>query len=122
MTKYIILWSLDNVLKHQHVPMPIACDILTNLHEMFGAKGKSTRQTTLKTIINAKMPKETLVRNYLICMIGLFNEIEILRVEIDGKTQVDMVLKTFSDSFKQLKLNYCMNKMVMSLTKLIKEL
>ena len=89
---------------------------------MFGAKGKSTRQATLKTIINAKMSKETVVRNYLIYMVGLFNEIKILRVEIDGKTQVDMVLKTFSDSFKQLKLNYCMNKMVMSLTKLIKEL
>ena len=42
----------------------------------------------------------------MICIIRLFNKMEILGVEIDGETQVDMVLKTLLDSFKQSKLNY----------------
>ena len=30
----------------------------------------------------------------------LFNEMEILRVEIDGETKVNMILDTLSNSFK----------------------
>ena len=42
--------------------------------------------------------------------IELFNKIEILRVEIDSKTMVDMILKTLPNSFRQFKLNYFMSK------------
>ena len=35
----------------------------------------------------------------MIRMIRLFNEVNILRVEIDGETQVDRIIKTLSDSF-----------------------
>ncbi|RVW71489.1 hypothetical protein CK203_061009 [Vitis vinifera] len=47
---------------------------------------------------------------------------EILGDEIDGETQVDMVLGTLPNSFKHFKINYNMNKMVMSLPELIREL
>ena len=120
-TKCIILGSLDNVLQHQHVSMPITYNILVSLHEMFGGKGKPTMQVPLKAIMDAKMSEGTLSRDHMICMIELFNEMEILGVEIDGETQVDMVLETLLDSFKQFKLNYNMNKMVMSLPELIRD-
>ena len=58
----------------------------------------------------------------MICMIELFNEMKILGAEIDGETQVDLVLESVLNSFKQFKLNYNTNKMVMGLTKLMREL
>lgn len=64
--------------------MLIAYNILTSLHDMFGFKGRSTRQAALKLIMNAKMLERTLVRDHIIYMIRLFNKMKILRVEIDG--------------------------------------
>ena len=58
----------------------------------------------------------------MICIIELFNEMEIFGVEIDIETQIDMVLKTLPNSFKEFKLNYFINKLMMSLTKLLREL
>ena len=57
----------------------------------------------------------------MVCMIGFFNEMEILEVEINVKTKVNMMLETLLDSFKQFKLDYSMNKLV-NLLKLIREL
>ena len=58
----------------------------------------------------------------MIRMIALFNEMRILGAKINGKTQVDMILKTLVDSFKQFRLNYNMNKLMVSLAKLMKRL
>ena len=96
-TKCIILRSLDNVLQHQHVSIPTTYDILISLYEMFGGKG---RLAVLKAIIDTKMLKGTLIRDHKIHVIELFNEMEILRVEIKGETQVDMVPETLSDSLQ----------------------
>lgn len=56
----------------------------------------------------------------MINMIILFNEMKILGVDIDGQIEVDMVLETFLDSFRQFKLNYTMDKLMMSLLELIR--
>lgn len=37
--KCIILWSLDNMLQHQHVSYAMTYDILFSLQEIFGDKG-----------------------------------------------------------------------------------
>lgn len=58
----------------------------------------------------------------MICMIKLFNEIEIFGLEINRENQVDMVLETLLNSFGQFKLNYAMNKLVISLLELMIEL
>ena len=55
-------------------------------------------------------------------MIGLLNELEILGVEIDGESQVDIILQSLPDSYKQFFLNYNMNKPQWTLEQLIKEL
>lgn len=69
--------------------------------------------------MSTKMVQGTLVIDHIIHMIGVFNKIEILIAEIDGETQIDMILETLPDFFKQFKLNY--NKLMMSLEKLLKE-
>ena len=65
--------------------MPTTYDILVNLHEMFGGKGKPVRQVALKAIMDAKMSKGTPVRDHMICMIGLINKMEIPGAEIIDK-------------------------------------
>ena len=51
-----------------------------------------------------------------------FGEIELMGGKIDGETQVDMILETLFESFDSFKLNYSMNKLSYSLTKLMKQL
>ena len=53
---------------------------------MFGGKGRSVRQVALKAIMDTKMLKGTPIRDHIICMIRLFNEMEILGDKIDGET------------------------------------
>lgn len=62
--------------------------------------------------MNTKMSKGTLVKEHMIKMINLFNEMEILRVENNGETNIDMVLETLLASFSKFKLNYSMNRMI----------
>ena len=102
--------------------MPTTYDIFVNLHEIFGGKVMPAKQVAFKVIMDTKISKGTPIKDYMICMIELFNEMKILGAEIDGETQVDLVLETVLNSFKQFKLNYNMNKMVMGLTKLMREL
>ena len=84
--KCIRLGSFDKVLQHRHVSMPIAYDIPANLHEMFCAKGITTRQVAFKAIMDTKMSKETPIRDNMIRMIGLFNKMETFGVDIDRET------------------------------------
>ena len=97
-------------------------EILLSLQEMFSDQGKLVRQVVLRTIMSTKMTEGTPVTNHKIHMIALFNEMEILGAEINGETQVNMILETLLDSFNQFKLNYNMNKLMMSLLGLIKGL
>lgn len=66
---------------------------------MFGDKGRLPKQTTLRTIMNTKMTKGTLIRNHMVCMIKLFNEMKILGAKIDGE---NIILETYQISSSSL--------------------
>ena len=89
---------------------------------MFGDKGKPTMQFSLRFFMNTRMTKGTLVKDHIIHIIALFNEMKIFGVEINRETQVDMILETLLNSLKQVNLNYTMNKLMVSLLELIREL
>ncbi|XP_057958463.1 uncharacterized protein LOC131151226 [Malania oleifera] len=82
----------------EHQSMPSAYDIMQNLKEMFGDQNRTTRQTVMKELMNTTMVEGTPVRDHVLKMIGLLNELEILGAEIDGKTQ-----HNYLKSFKQLR-------------------
>ena len=42
-------------------------DILISLHEMFSGKGRPTRETALRAIMDTKMLERTLIRDRIIC-------------------------------------------------------
>ncbi|XP_047259613.1 uncharacterized protein LOC124892347 [Capsicum annuum] len=68
------------------------------------------------------MVEVTLVREHVLNMISLLNELKILGAVIDKESQIEMVLLTLPDSFQQFCLNYNMNKMDLSFAKLLNEL
>ncbi|KAK6796317.1 hypothetical protein RDI58_004018 [Solanum bulbocastanum] len=76
----------------------------------------------MKALLNAKMSEDSSVREHVLKMMSLLNELEILGVVIDKEYQVEMVLQTLPESFHQICLNYNMNKMDLSLAKLQNEL
>ena len=68
------------------------------------------------------MAEGTPVRDHVLKMISYLNELEILGAKIDGKCQVDIVLMSLPESFKNFRLNYSMIKGSYFLAELLKEL
>ena len=83
---------------------------------MFGCK--TDQPIAFKIVMNAKKLEETPIRDHMIHMIKLFNKKKILGTDIDGETHVKIVLETLLYFFKSFKLNYSMNKLMMSLIEL----
>ena len=82
----IILGSLSNVLQQQHMGIATTYEILLSLQEILGDKGRPARQVALRSIMSTQMTEGTLVRDHMIRMIALFNEMRILGAEIDRET------------------------------------
>ena len=55
-------------------------------------------------------------------MISHLNTLEVLGVDIDGESQVDMILQSLPESFKEFRINYNMNKKIYKFSELINEL
>ena len=117
-----ILASISNVLQHQMQDVELASDIMLSLKEMFGEQGYSGRQETIRQIYNTKMAEGTSVREHCLRMISNLNTLEVLSADIDGESQVDMILQSLPESFKEFRLNYNMNKKIYSLSELMNEL
>ena len=127
MAKCYILASISNVLQHQMQDVELASDIMLSLKEMFGEQGRSVRQETMRQetmrqIYITKMAEGTSVREHCLRMISNLNTLEVLGVNIDGESQVDMILQSLPKSFKEFRLNYNMNKKIYSLSELMNEL
>nr|XP_009786460.1 PREDICTED: uncharacterized protein LOC104234570 [Nicotiana sylvestris] len=67
--------------------------------EMFGEQNRSAKQTVMKAILNTKMVEGSLVRDHVLKMMGLLNELEVLGAVIDKEFQVEMVQQTPLDIF-----------------------
>ena len=70
----------------------------------------------MKELMNTNMEEVTSFRDHVLEMMSHLNEVEILGADIDGETQVDIVLQSLSESFMQFLLNYYMNKSLYSMT------
>ncbi|MCQ7012838.1 DDE-type integrase/transposase/recombinase, partial [Clostridioides difficile] len=122
MARCYILASMSNVLQHQHQSMATAYDMMLNLKELFGHQSRAARQEAMRKLMTTKMAEGTPVRDHALNMMALLNEIEVQGGEIDGETQVDIVLQSLPRSFEQFRLNYNMNKRLYTLAELLAEL
>ena len=89
---------------------------------MFGDHGRPARQVAMQKLIGAKMAEGTLVREHVLKMIGFLSELETLGATTDTQTQVDIIISSLRASFAQFKLNYNMNQMNFSMSKLMSSL
>ena len=92
MNECYILASISDVLQHQMQDVELAPNIMLSLKEMFGEQGRSARQETMRQIYNTKMAEGGLVREHCFTMISSLNTLEVLRADIDGEFQVDMII------------------------------
>jgi len=95
---------------------------MLSLKEMFGEQGRFARQEIMRQIYNTKMAEGSSVREHCLTMISNLNTLEVLGADIDGESQVDMILQSLPESFKEFRLNYNMNKKIYSLSELMNEL
>ena len=96
--------------------------MIMNLKEMFGEQNRAARQVAIRALLNTKMVKGTPVRDHVLKMIAHLNELQILGAEIDDESQVDIMLMSLPESYKNFHLNYSMSKESYSLAELLKEL
>ena len=92
MAKCYIIASISNVLHQQLQDVELTLDIMLSLKEMFGEQGRSARQETMRKIYNTKMVEGSSVREHCLTMISNLNTLEVLGADIDGESQVDMIL------------------------------
>ena len=55
-------------------------------------------------------------------MISHLNTQEVLGADIDGESQANMILQSLSESFKEFRLNYNINKKIYTFSELMNEL
>ena len=122
MTRCYILTFMSNVLQHQHQAIPTANHMMLNLKELFAHQNWVARQEAMRNLMTTTMTEGTPVRDHILKMMAYMNEIQILGVEIDGETQVNIILQTLPKGFEQFRLNYNMNKWIYSLVELPTEL
>ena len=113
---------MNNVLQQQHRDIETAVDMLTNLHEMFGGQRRQARQKAVRQLMNCRMKARTPVGDFMILIISHLSKMEILGSEIDGKNVIDVILETLPTSLDTSKINYSINKLEYTITKLMKEL
>ena len=109
MTMCYILASMSNILQHQLENMATAYDMM-NLKEMFGEQNRAARQVAMRAFLNIKMAEGTPVRNHVLKMIAHLNELEILGAKIDDESQVNIVLMSLPESYKNFHRNYSISK------------
>ena len=102
--------------------MELASNIMFSLKEMFGEQGCSAREGTMRPLLNTKMAQGTPVREHCLKIISYLNILEVLGADIDGESQVDMILQSLPYSFKEFRINYNMNKKIYTLFELMNEL
>ncbi|XP_075086277.1 uncharacterized protein LOC142168988 [Nicotiana tabacum] len=110
---------MSNVQQYQHQSMKSAYDNMENLKEMFGDQNRAAKHTSMKALLNTKMVESSSVRDHVLKIMSVLNKLEVLGANIDKDTQVEMILQTLPDSFQQFRQNYNMNKMDLSLAKLL---
>ena len=86
-----ILVSLTKVLHSQCQSMSTSSAMLLSLQEMIGVQSRSAKKMIMKQIMITRMSEGTPVRDHMIKMIGLFNELGDLSADIDWETQNSMV-------------------------------
>lgn len=76
----------------------------------------------MKTVMTTKMVEGTPVQDHALKTIDSLNELEVLSVEINVDSHIDIILELLPDSFMNFKLNYNMDNMNLTMAELYSQL
>ncbi|KAL8097983.1 hypothetical protein AgCh_030929 [Apium graveolens] len=77
----------------------VILDPVYSLKDRFGDQNRDARQVAMKALMYTQMAEGKPIRDHVLKMMSHLNEIEILGAELDGKTQIDIILMSLSKSF-----------------------
>ncbi|KAL5833326.1 hypothetical protein ACOSQ3_017000 [Xanthoceras sorbifolium] len=109
MVKRYIMATMSDVLQQQHEGMRNAVDIMMSLDEMFAMRSWTTNREVVTAFMNLRMKPRQTVKDHMMKVVAHLNITEPNGAEIDGKTKIDMIVNSLSDSFDQFKLDYTLN-------------
>jgi hypothetical protein len=121
MAKCYVLPSLSNVLQHKLQDIDNASGMITILKEIFGERNRTAKLGTIRSLLNTKMVEGTPIRENCLSMIAMLNSLEVLGVEIDSESQVDIIIHSLPRSYNQFKLNVTMKEQDFTWSKLMNE-
>ena len=122
MAKRYILALISVELHKKHQSMETTTEIMSSLRKMFRQNTNFSREAALKCITDTKMEEGTRVRDHVLKMMDYLNEVKIHGVQIDDKTEINMVIESLPDTFRKFKVSYKLNNKDMTLIKLMHEL
>lgn len=87
------------MLRDKHKDAADAYEVMESLEGLFGKQSSRAKYATMKAIANSKQKPRTFVCEYVLKLVGLFNEVKMTGGTIDTSTQVDLILELLSTFF-----------------------
>ncbi|XP_038877369.1 uncharacterized protein LOC120069658 [Benincasa hispida] len=117
-----ILANVSDVLVKKRKSINTAKEIMESLREMFRQSSFSLRHDAIKYVYKCRMKERASVNEHVMDMMVHFNVVEVNRVVVDERSQVNFILESLLKSFLQFRTNALMNKIEYKLTTLLNEL
>ena len=117
--KCYILASMSNDLQRQHEDIKTTNEMLTHLQELYGEQSRTSHFQISQRLFSVKMHDRQSVNDYCLIMIKDIGELQKLGINMDKELQVDLILQSLSNSYRQFIMNYYMNKIDSTLSELL---
>ncbi|KAL4348424.1 hypothetical protein GQ457_17G009100 [Hibiscus cannabinus] len=113
-----MLATMTPNLQNQHEDM-VAYEMIQNLKDIYERQALQERYETSKTLFQCEMSKGSPVGTHVTKMMGYIQTLEKLRFPLKDELATDVILQSFSDSFKPFVLNFNMNEIDKTLPQLL---
>ena len=114
-----ILASMSNDLQGQLEHFMSAASMIQHLKNLFGKHSQTTRYEILKKLFQDWMLEGLDIGDYVISMINMIFQLDVLEFPINTQLQTDIVLQSLPDSFSSFIIYFYMNKIECSLPELL---
>ncbi|XP_056684647.1 uncharacterized protein [Spinacia oleracea] len=115
--KCVMLASMNPELQKMFINSD-SYQIISELKNMFQDQARIERFETQRLILETKLKKGEPVSPHVLKMIGLFENMRALDSDVSNEMAIDIILHSLHSGYDQFKLNYNMNSMEKTLTKL----
>ena len=94
-----MLASISNKLQHQYEAMRTTRSILAHLQELYGEQSCTARYEASKRLFKVKIHDGQSVHEHCLTMIKDLEKLEKLRISMDKKLQIDLILQSLTNSY-----------------------